>query len=114
MLHEQKRGGIKQKMKYLKKLYGKTVIDSSNNEEMDKSHKIELEYYQIKSNTEGKPYGIEIVKKNRKNEKMNIENSVIYNIYSEEKDNNNLIEKLMKNKVTPVALNDVVEDLLSQ
>ena len=36
-------------MKLLKTFYGKTVIDSSDSEEIEKNHKIELEYYQTEN-----------------------------------------------------------------
>ena len=99
-------------MNYLKKFYGKTMLDNSDSEDI--INYCELEYYQIENELSEKPYGIEIIKKNIENEKMKIESNVIYNIYKSEIDNNNLINKLIKNKVTPIALNDVVDDFLSQ
>lgn len=97
-------------MKYLKKLYGKTVIDSSDSEELLVNHKIELEYYQIKNETPSKPYGIKIVKRNIENNIMNIEEKTVRHICNGEEDNNRLLKILISNKVTPVAVDDVIED----
>ena len=95
-------------MKCLKKLYGKAVIDSSDSEEIQKEDKIELEYYQIKNE---RSYGIEIVKKQIENNIMNIEEKTVGHICNEEQDNNKLLEILMLNKVTPVAVDDIIQDL---
>ena len=85
--------------------------DESDSEELQKDNKIELEYYKIKSETSSRPYGIEIVKKNIENDIMNIEEKTVCHICSKEQDNNKLIEVLMLNKVTPIAMDDVIEDL---
>ena len=45
-------------MNYLKELYGKTVLNNMDSDEITKDNEIELEYYPIKSVTEDKPYGI--------------------------------------------------------
>lgn len=97
-------------MKYLKKLYGKTVIDSSDSEELLVNHKIELEYYQIKNKTPSKPYGIKIVKRNIENNIMNIEEKTVRHICNGEEANNRLLKILISNKVTPVAVDDIIED----
>ncbi len=98
-------------MNYLKKLYGKAVIDSDDLEELVEDNKIELEYYQIKSEASSKPYGIEIIKRNIENDIMNIEEKTVYNICNEEENNNRLLDILMSNKVTPIAVDDIIEDL---
>lgn len=99
-------------MNYLKKFYGKTVIDNSDSEEVARGHKIELEYYQIKSGTcSSKPYGVEIVKRKVENDIMNIEEKTVCHICNEEAKNNKLLEILVSNKVTPVIMDDVLEDL---
>lgn len=99
-------------MNYLKKLYGKTSIDSSDLDALVECNEIELEYYQIENETTSKPYGIEIVKKSVENDIMNIEEKAIYHICNKEQDNHRLLEILMTHKVTPIAVNDIIEDLL--
>ena len=98
-------------MKLLKTFYGKTVIDSSDSEEIEKNHKIELEYYQTENDATRKPYGIEIVKKNIEDSQIYIESKTINEICDKEQKNNNLLKVLMNNKVTPVSLEDVLQDL---
>ncbi len=96
----------------LKKLYGKTQIDSSDSEDIGKDYQIELEYYQLENQTARKPYGIEIVKRNIVNNILNVENKIIENIHKKERDNFKLLEILIANKVTPISLDDVLHDLL--
>ena len=102
-------------MNYLKKLYGTTTIDSSDAEEFNQNRKIELEYYKTQSNNiiseESRPYGIEIVKKNLANEEISIENKVIHNIYSMSQDVDELLDKFIEYKVTPISAEDILEDL---
>jgi len=98
-------------MKYLKKLYGKTVIDSSDSNELKKTDKIEVEYYQVRNITSSKPYGIEIIKRNIENDEINIENKILNNICTKEQETNKLLEILLTNKVTPISVDDIIEDL---
>lgn len=104
-------------MKYLKKLYGTTVIDSSDSAEIKGDHKIELEYYKTKSDIvfleDSKPYGVEIIKKEVESEKIDIEKKVMNNICHQEQDTNKLLEILIHNKVTPIALEDIITDIQS-
>lgn len=104
-----KKEGI-QKMKNLRKLYGKAIIDCSDSEELCKGYKVELEYYQTEDKRSNKPYGIEIVKKCIQDEKMQIEEKRMNHICCGEQDTNNLLEILISNKVTPIALEDVIHD----
>ena len=68
-------------MKYLKTLYGKAIIDSSDSVEIEEDHKIELEYYTTKHSIlfkkESKPYGIEVVKKDIERNKIDVEKTVV-------------------------------------
>ncbi len=104
-------------MEYRKKLYGTTIIDSSDSIELNKYQKIELEYYEIQTNKplleEKQQYGVEIIKKNVKNEIIEIEGKIMNHIFQTEKDICQLLEKLMNNKVTPISLEDVVTDMKS-
>ena len=95
----------------MKKLYGKTLIDSSDSNELKKDFRIELEYYLVEQNTERRPFGIEIVKRNIENKQMNIEKKIINNICYREEDTNKLLNILINNKVTPISVDDVIHDL---
>lgn len=104
-------------MKYLKKFYGKTTIDDSDSYEcndLQNADVIELEYYEIKSSTSNKPYGVEVVKKTMQDEQLNMENKVINNIYDKEQDNKKLLELLITNKVTPISVEDIIQDLMKK
>ena len=100
-------------MEYKKSLFGKTIIDKSDSDDLKEDEKIELEYYEthnLSENAKGE-YGIEIVKKKQKNEKFNIESKVINNISNEEQKINQLLSILMLNKVTPVSVDDIISDI---
>ena len=75
-----------------------------------------LEYYKTISKVfinEGKEtYGIGIVKKCRNNGKEKFESREINNILVEEKQTEKLLKILVDNKVTPIALDDVLTDLI--
>lgn len=98
-------------MRCLKKFYGKTTIDSSDSEELNKECKMELEYYQLENSTSKHQYGIEIVKKERVNNLLNIEKKMVNNICNKEQETNKLLELLMINKVTPISVDDILQDL---
>ena len=100
-------------MEYQKCLFGRTVIDSSDSEELDTDDKIELEYYETHNlaNTNAMKYGIEIVKKEENDAKFNIETKIVNNISNEEKDISKLLEILMINKVTPITVDDIMSDI---
>ena len=99
-------------MTYLKKLYGRTQIDSSDSEDIEKDYQIELEYYQVENQTSRKPYGVEVVKRNIVNNILNVENKIINDIYKKERDNLRLLDILIDNKVTPISVDDVLSDLI--
>jgi len=102
-------------MKYLKKLYGTTSIDSTDYEESLENKKIELEYYTTKNKSlffkNINLYGIEVVEKYIKEEKVNVEKTIVNNIYRKEEDINKLLDILINNKVTPIAVKDVISDI---
>lgn len=100
-------------MEFQKCFFGKTVIDSSDSECIEKDEKIELEYYETHYLNEGygRKYGIEVVKKKENKEKFNIETKIVNNISNEEKEINKLLEILMLNKVTPVSVDDIISDM---
>ena len=98
-------------MECLKRLYGRAVIDNSDSEEIKEDCRLELEYYRLKSKTTGKPYGIEIVKKNIQDNQINIEKKKIYNISYKEENTNRLLDIMINNKVTPVSVEDIIHDL---
>ncbi len=92
----------------VRKLYGETTIDGQDLESGKRNYKIHLKYYKTRN---AKKYGIEIVKEERKGISRVKEKSTA----KELSDNEQLIDKLLKifvkNKVTPVTINDILSDL---
>ena len=78
--------------------------------------RIKLEYYKTISklfaNGNRETYGIGIVKKYKDTKKEKIESREINNILLEEKQTEKLLKILINNKVTPIALDDVLTDLI--
>ncbi len=92
------------------KVYGNTVI---NNREEIIYNPIQLEYYKTyNENTEEKPYGIGVIKTCTNEIEVDIEKREFNHIFSEENDADNMLELLLKNKVTPIALKDILEDFV--
>lgn len=101
----------------MRKFYAGIVL---NKEELKESscNRIELKYYKISKKCQrnvGKKtnlYGIEIVKKEYFGRRHLKEKENIYNITNDETVIDNLLQVLRRNKVTPVSLNDVIEEVL--
>lgn len=102
-------------MNNIKELYGEAIIDSRDSEELNIGERIKLEYYKTISklfaNGNRETYGIGIVK-STKTLKGKIESREINNILLEEKQTEKLLKILINNKVTPIALDDVLTDLI--
>ena len=99
-------------MEYKKSFFGKTMINSSDSEEKENIEEIELEYYETRNFNEAnkREYGIEVIKKRKKNERFNIESKIVNNISNEENVINKLLEIMLTNKVTPIAVDDIISD----
>lgn len=101
-----------------KAYYGGTFLNEEELKETAINHRIELEYYTTKNhinkNTKEEyiSYGIEIVKKEYKDSKIDIESDNKEYISNNVDKVIQIIETLKKYKVTPIGLNDVLEDLL--
>lgn len=101
----------------MKKFYAGIVLEDSELIEST-SNRIELEYYKISrarkinSTKAKKVYGIEIVKKEYREKFVKIEHEKILDITKDKKSINNLIYKLKENLVTPIGLEDVVNEII--
>lgn len=97
-------------------VYGNLVIDEGGIDGVTEEFPIQLEYYKIcnkqKEQANEKPYGIGVVKTHTDVKEVNIEKREFNNIFSNEKDANNMLNLLMKHQVTPVSLRDVLEDYI--
>jgi len=99
--------------------YGATLLDETDLVESANDSKILLEYYGNKKHSIDKIklktfYGITIVKKEYCKNEIKYEKNSIKKISTNESKIRNIIETLKTNKVTPVALNDVITDMLKQ
>ncbi len=103
-------------MEIIKEFYGGTSIDSNDTECVIRKGKIELKYYKIISNIIGKKhthkkYGIEVVKKYVNNNIVSEEKKEIFNCIEKEEVADRVLELLKINKVSPINVVDILEDL---
>ena len=101
-----------------KAYYGATFLEREDLKETNINHRIELEYYTTKNhinrNTkeESVNYGIEIIKKEYKDDKIDTETNNREYISNNAEKVIEIIETLKRHTVTPIGLNDVLDDLL--
>lgn len=100
-------------MQKSKTCHGKTFLEKEDLEETNIKHKIQLEYYTIKETKNKRDkYGIEIIKKEYVPYGINTESSTKEDISNSSQKVIEIINTLKQHKVTPIGLNDVLEDLL--
>lgn len=103
-------------METIKEFYGGTFLDCNDVEYVMKKGKIELKYYKIISNVVSKKnknrkFGIEVVKKCVNNNVVSEEKKEIFNCIEKEEVADKVLELLKVNKVSPINVVDVLEDL---
>lgn len=99
----------------MKVLCKKVFLKSSESQKMGSMCPIKLEYYKTwREDSSTISYGIEIVKKEYFRNSTNIEAKHIKNVMEDETGIEELIHILSQYHVTPVALKDVLEDLIKQ
>ena len=103
-------------MHNLRTFFGKTTI---NNEDAEQANfdRMYLEYYKNVNEREikkdEKPYGVTIIKKTQIGKILEIEEKEVKNILNRENDVDNILKLLVGYKVTPIGLDDVLQDLVS-
>lgn len=103
-------------MHNLRTFFGKTTI---NNEDAEQANfdRMYLEYYKNVNEREikkdEKPYGVTIIKKTQIGKMLEIEEKEVKNILNRENDVDNILKLLVEYKVTPIGLDDVLQDLVS-
>ena len=97
-------------------VYGSVSICDWTGNGVTKKFPVNLEYYKIHTcmpkNVE-KSYGIGIMKTHDDTVETCMEKSEFNHIFSQEQEADKMLELLIKNEVTPVALRDVLEDFAS-
>ena len=99
-------------MKIEKEFYGEVDLDEEDSLELQTP--IKVKYYKIKNiglEEEGSSYGIEIIKEQNDLLESKREKEEIRSIYKNEDKTNEILEILKRNKVTPIELKDVIQDL---
>lgn len=103
-------------MHNLRTFFGKTTI---NNEDAEQANfdRMYLEYYKNVNEREikkdEKQYGVTIIKKTQIGKILEIEEKEVKNILNRENDVDNILKLLVEYKVTPIGLDDVLQDLVS-
>lgn len=103
-------------MHNLRTFFGKITI---NNEDAEQANfdRMYLEYYKNVNEREikkdEKPYGVTIIKKTQIGKILEIEEKEVKNILNRENDVDNILKLLVEYKVTPIGLDDVLQDLVS-
>lgn len=96
-----------------KTYYGKAYFDENDLKKAQINHRVELEYYKThKCKEDDFKYGIEICKKEYIDNNVTIETNKVENITNSSDKVIEIINTLKKYKVTPIGLNDVLEDLM--
>ena len=97
----------------MKSFYGGTYIGKEILANNNIHHPIRLEYYKTEEIKKyGSVYGIEVTKTEYENDKVKVENKIISNITNEEKQIEEILEKLKQGTVTPWVLEEIVKELL--
>lgn len=97
--------------------YGMTFLEAKDIRGTNVKNRIELEYYRIKKKKRHllkestETYGIEIVKKEYKGHKVNIEKEKVDRISNKKTSIDSILNVLKEFQVTPIALKDVIEDM---
>ena len=98
----------------MKSFYGGTYIGKEVLAKNNIYHPIRLEYYKTEETYNSSiSYGIEIIKTEYTDDKVNIENNRINNITNEEKQIEKILEKLKQGMVTPWVLEEILKEMLT-
>lgn len=101
-------------MKNIRKFYGDAIIKLNNLDFEDCFDELKIEYYKIinvANEKEDAKYGIEVLKRTKFENDEIIERKSIANFLDTEEKADELLKILQKNKVTPISVEDIVEDL---
>ncbi len=99
----------------MKTFFDGVFISQKSLEEADIKYPIKLEYYKT-SGAENvqKRFGIEVVKTEYIDGNVNIETKEIKNITDDEQTQDEILNLLKRNEVTPIAVQDIIDDLVKE
>lgn len=92
-----------------KSFYGGVCFEPKELLENEIKNDVKIEYYKTKN---FQNYGVEVIKRTQKFNEVIVEKESIKNVSNDEKITNEIIGVLKRNKVTPIALKEIVTDLL--
>ena len=106
-----------EKLVHMNIFFGGTFIKKENLEEAGIVNPIKLEYYKIINevefiNKDNAKYGIKIVKTEYIKDDIKTENKEIKHLSDNEEKTNQILEVLKRNEVTPIGVQDIMQDLL--
>lgn len=97
----------------MKTFFGGMFMNKENLRKEGILYPIKLESYKIKDlKSKNDIFGIEVVKTAYINEEIKVEKASIDKLTNDEKIENSILDILKRNEVTPVILEDVIEDLV--
>ena len=99
----------------MKTFYGVTFMNKEKLKEVGVFHPIKLEYYKLREEVKynnSEVYGIEIVKTEYIGENVKVEKAIKEKIIFDEENTDNILDLLKNGEVTPISLEDIVDDIL--
>ncbi|MBR2587683.1 MAG: hypothetical protein IKD77_00550 [Bacilli bacterium] len=103
-------------MEIIKEFYGGASLDGNDDDYISRKGKTELRYYKIISDVTGnksryRRYGIEVIKKCVNDNIVSEEKKEIFNCIEKEEVADRVLELLKVNKVSPINVLDILEDM---
>lgn len=97
----------------MKSFYGGTYVGKETLANNNIYYPIRLEYYKTEQvENYQSVYGIEVVKTEYKDDKVNVENKIINKVTYEENTINKILEQLKQGEITPAVTEEMVEEIL--
>jgi hypothetical protein len=103
----------------LKIFFGGIFIDKHLLEESRIDYPIKIEYYKMINEDEilkqeSEVYGIKIIKTEYRNTGLKTDEKLVKHVTNDEKKINKILDLLKDNTVTPISVEDIIDDLLKQ
>ena len=95
----------------MKTFFGGIFIETKKLKEEGVEYPIKVEYYKIE---EENKFGIEIIKKEYKEQKIDIEKQELKSLSKDECKINRMLELFKKNEVTPISAPEIIEDFFGK
>lgn len=95
----------------MKTFFGGIFIETKKLQEEGIEYPIKVEYYKIE---EDNKFGIEIIKKEYKTQKIQIEKQEMKSLSKDECKINRMLELFKKNEVTPISAPEIIEDFFGK